>query len=624
MILWLAFVPPLLIGWLIWRFGVDAPLVDEWSMVHDIKRYLEGSWNATDIFRPHNSHRIALSRLILVPLAVATDWDPRWAMRLGWAIMVGGAALVVHGARVPRVLHSPHALQAPRAHWLHALVVLTGSVAWFSASQYENWVWEFMISALLATVGVVATLCLLRVEGLSWLRLGAAAAVAVLASFSHGLGLAAWAGGGMVIVLSEDRRRLVKALAWAALAIVFCYLYSRGGGGSTSYVWQHPLRYGYFFLTFLGAAPASFTGSAWPPSDSGIGAVAGAIGLAAAALLAVVGWRQRERMEPADRFAWGLIAASIAAALLAGLGRAVAGGPAAYASRYITHATPLWIGLLVLLEGRHRRQWSELFDKPRSARRSGPPGFAIPAAVATLLVAFSWGSLVRVPEFQGRQRILTLPREALAHGGPEPFLAALHPEVIQVRTGLPVLERHHLSVFRSPVPPRIAGTEPLATFEQRVEVDSIPRFQDRLPTSVSVRVLNPSTATPWPYLGPDFNQAGAVRLSSRWWQGTTLIREGPRTNLPFDFAPGGQATLRLCLEPPPRAPTNSRSACCRREWRGFRIAARRAFDNRSRSLRCFCANPGASCNWPTAYSSETPVPELRELCHSRCKVPLVP
>jgi len=74
----LILAPPLLIGILIFRNGVDVPVLDEWDDTAPLfEKVADGSLGFGDFYAQHNEHRIFFPRLIFVALGRLTHWDIR-------------------------------------------------------------------------------------------------------------------------------------------------------------------------------------------------------------------------------------------------------------------------------------------------------------------------------------------------------------------------------------------------------------------------------------------------------------------------------------------------------------------------------------------------------------------
>src|SRR5215468_5425056 len=82
----LILAPPFLIGILIFKYGVDSPVMDEWDGTAPLfEKMADGSLRFGDFFAQHNEHRIFFPRLIFFALGRLTHWDVRaevWAIWL--------------------------------------------------------------------------------------------------------------------------------------------------------------------------------------------------------------------------------------------------------------------------------------------------------------------------------------------------------------------------------------------------------------------------------------------------------------------------------------------------------------------------------------------------------------
>jgi hypothetical protein len=222
-----------------------------------------------------------------------------------------------------------------------------------------------------------------------------------------------------------------------------------------------------------------------------------------------------------------------------GLGRAEGGRAMAMASRYMGLTTPFWVAVagLVGLVALHRR----------ALRRR------VHAALLVLGLSLAASSLLSWDTFRERWRGLW-PALAEAHlpRAPDRVLAAFHPEVHQVRDGLPVLERLRLSFFREGfVRPPVPGRLPV--FDQVLAVKPpVPRFSAGRVSRPRVIVANPGPAS-WSALGRgSMTMERAVRLSYRWLarDGAVVVEDGERTELPRDLPPGGRVELRAVVRAP--------------------------------------------------------------------------
>ena len=77
--------PPLLIGLLIFRDGVDIPFWDEWDGTAPLfEKMAAGTLGFADFFAQHNEHRILFPRLIFFGLGRLTHWNVRAELFVIW------------------------------------------------------------------------------------------------------------------------------------------------------------------------------------------------------------------------------------------------------------------------------------------------------------------------------------------------------------------------------------------------------------------------------------------------------------------------------------------------------------------------------------------------------------
>lgn len=535
----LAFVPALLTAFLVWRYAVDVPVLDQWSMVDDLEAAASGRWSVEDVMRSHNGHRIAVSRLILVPLALTTGWNTRFEVALS-LVAAGGLVLVLAVGLAPAPLH--RAVRQPIA-----LLALAGSsLAVFSLAAWENWMWGIQLSAYLAALLAMAALFMLAASRLRWWPCALAAVLAVLASFSQGPGLVAWPAGLILLVVhpGPPRRRASLAVAWSLLMVALVLFYVQdlpgdAGSGSLSRDWiDHPLRALVFSLSVLGAPVSSFTGSAWPPQTSTVAPVAGALLLVVSGLLLAATWR-RAASARESLFAGGALLFACGVAAQITLGRAQMGLPAAMASRYVTLVVVAWAVTIALAArvalstGAHR------------VRRRAAAGWAVGAYVGLLV-----SSVASLPYFPSRQQLLVPAAEALKTGSPTELLARLHPEVEQVTAGSPVLSELGLSVFRMPEEQASARSrDALTSFQQRMTaLDAPPAVVAGSRFVVPIEVVNESGES-WP---SSSDSRWPVNLSYHWLpeQDGELVIDGERTSLPRRLDAGESAVVEAAIEAP--------------------------------------------------------------------------
>ena len=536
----------LLLGSLLWRYGVDVPLIDQWSLVEDLGKARAGEWGLAELWRSHNGHRILLPRVILVPTALLTGWNTRYEMVLSllaacalFALLAWMALLALGARQIAR----------------YGLALAALATVVFSLSQWENWLWGIQLCVFLVVSCGVACLVALMKARLGALALLGAMLLALLATVSQAPGLVAWPVGAAILVwrsFAEGRKLVPATVAWCAVGLAVWVLYflpapgDATNPGDTSYVLDHPLRTLVFALSVVGAPVASFTGSPWPPDPSVTAPIAGALALGVTAVLAW-SWLASDRGQRSRAvLPIAVCAFALSSAALVALGRASMGAPAAMASRYITLMTPFWAVHLVFVVA---RGWPGGGDQ-----RPGLGAIFARAWTVAVVGGLTASSLASLAMFPSRHTLLVPARQALYEGGPRELLQRLHPEVDQqVIPQMSTLARLRLSVFRDrdevPAPEPIEGL--LTDFRQ--ELRALTTLPDRMAPGEIVRLpieLGNPTAETW---SPMARSPNGVNLSYRWLDastGTVVVRDGHRSFLEAPLEAGQSVVLEAVVQAP--------------------------------------------------------------------------
>jgi hypothetical protein len=212
----------------------------------------------------------------------------------------------------------------------------------------------------------------------------------------------------------------------------------------------------------------------------------------------------------------------------------------------MTHTIPFWISVagLSALAG---AEPGEGTFRGLNLGIWGRAGFAVG------LILMALGSAFGMPQFSARSAALLPAREALRGDQDPALLARLHPELHQVYANIGVLQRRRLSVFRnlSDFKPTPARMQPLRSFRQYlVPLQLHPVVDAACEFSATIKVVNPTLET-WPRVG-DESGAFAVHLSYHWLaaDGTPVVFDGIRTQLPRNLEPGSWASVRAQIAAP--------------------------------------------------------------------------
>ena len=405
----LILAPSLLIGILIFKNGVDTPVLDEWDGTAPLfEKMQDGTLGVADFFAQHNEHRIFFPRLIFFALGRLTQWDIRAELWIIWLLALVCLFSVQQMARrsvgAPRrPLRTPHpdllpvgegtALPAkvgekqllsqslplgethaippvrlgpevradlqhsPTTFWL----MFAASVLLFSPLGVANFLWGFQVGFLLPLACV--TTCIWTAASVRYpFNFLLAIILCTICTFSIASGFTSWLLIIPVLLLANAPSPSSRKwwTIWGSLFSLELLLYFWDYEQPPNHppVWwflAHPITAVEYVLLFFGG-PFSY-GTNLPPNPVGLGT--GTLLL----LMFLIGgfyiWRQRSnRSLVGDALPWLTLAmVTVTSAVLMMIGRAGFGPGQARASRYVPFAAMLPIALVALIPLVYRH-WS--------------------------------------------------------------------------------------------------------------------------------------------------------------------------------------------------------------------------------------------------------------------------
>ena len=364
--------PPLVIGLLIFRNGVDIPFLDEWDGTAPLfEKMMAGTLGFADFFAQHNEHRILFPRLIAFGLGRLTHWNVRAELFVIWFL----ALVCLFNIRELTWRSG----QKNSNFWL----LFSSSVLLFSPLSFENFLWGFQIGFLLPLACLTACIWVATYVRHP-LNFVFAILLCTICTFSIASGLTSWLLTTPLLALGQARSTSPKKW-WAVWIcsflfemIVYFYGYEKPAHHpSLWWALGHPVLAVEYVLAFLGS-PFSY-GTELPPLSLALGMGGLLILLLLIAVTYV--WRNRDDRDlVANVLPWLMLAmVAVSSAILTMIGRAEFGAAQAQTSRYVIFAVMLPIALLALAPA-VRSHWTRSF----SARGQ----LAIKAASFLLLSSF--------------------------------------------------------------------------------------------------------------------------------------------------------------------------------------------------------------------------------------------
>ena len=346
--------PPLLIGLLIFRDGVDIPFLDEWDGTTPLfEKMAAGTLGFADFFAQHNEHRILFPRLIFFGLGRLTHWNIRAELAVIWFLALVSLFNIWQLTR--------HSGRKDASFWL----LFSASVLLFSPLSFENFLWGFQIGFLLPLACITACIWVAAYVRHPF-NFVFAIMLCTICTFSIASGLSSWLVATPLLALAQARS--ISSRKWWAIWIcaflveVLAYFYGYEKPVHHPPLWwslRRPILAGEYVLVFLGG-PFTY-GTSLPPLSLGVGM--GGLLVLILLICAVYIWSRRDdRVLLTDALPWLMLAmVAVSTATLTMIGRSEFGPTQARTSRYVTYAVMLPIALLALAPV-VRSHWARSFS----------------------------------------------------------------------------------------------------------------------------------------------------------------------------------------------------------------------------------------------------------------------
>ncbi len=422
-------------------YAVDLPVWDEWwGFVPLLQKYFSGTLQFADFWAQHNEHRIVLPKLLLLGLAMVSDYDVRWDMAASIVF-----ALLFYACIGLHLFLNRRALGMERGWiWLWALT----AYAVFSLRQHENWFWGFQVQWYMNVFGMALGAFVLTNKRLTPGVFAVLVCCGLFSLFSLSAGALYWVLVPVFLLLMQLRGATIPRIwaylcVWCALfgVLLFFYFLGLAGGnypGGLLHFFKTPGDGVRYVLLYLGGLLTEI--GSMDLFSLAVGAAGLAIFLCGGVWIL---WRANAARCRASLFFLFLGSYALGCALVTGLGRSGFGLSQASSSRYTTISLLLWLAVLYLLyaavANASFREWKE----------------KLRGAVLVLLLCACFGGIIyrgytSLPYIRFASDVYSQARLALRFA-PDPRILqniCHEPEIFVVQTR-PFLQRNRLSVFRT-------------------------------------------------------------------------------------------------------------------------------------------------------------------------------
>ena len=326
----LAFLPPILLLLILFRFGVNVPFWDQWEFVVIWQKFHQGTLGFADFWVQHNEHRILLPRILMFLSGLATNWNVKFELYISFIISLASFLLII------KLLQNSAVLVKNKG----TILLVSISFLFFSLVQYGNWLWGWQIQWFLSVFGlllVIWSLYRYKIENIYFLL---AIAGGFIATYSLGNGLLAF-GVGVALLLMLNKKRLAFLYALISIPVIGIHFigYHRPEQSiSIKYTVLHIHEFIDYVFTYLG-------GSMSPNLESA--KYTGVIILCMFVASIILVYQRKTTL--LKMYPWLVLAGyAILSAVITGMSRLTFGGATqAYSSRYTTISILFVIGTVV-------------------------------------------------------------------------------------------------------------------------------------------------------------------------------------------------------------------------------------------------------------------------------------
>ena len=336
----LAIMPPLILGLIIWRYGVNIPFGDQWDALG--KLFLAAAEDRvtwSQLMEQHNETRILFPNLLFLALAKLTNWNTKAEMLATFVLACLVSLSIYCLSRITL-----------KSYWGHPICFLLANLLIFHPIQYENWLWGFQVINFVPIAAITISLAFIFASVPWSIKLLASSIVSIIATFSFSNGVLCWIIIFPALVSKSIQDKVNKTwviFVWLAIATTsmtfYLYNYHRLPVTiTTDEILARPALVVEYYLALLGAP-------LFPHSVSNSQIAGGAI------LFTFVGfclyfWQQRRNIWLINWFLpW--LSIGFYVLLSAGfitIGRIGLGIGTSLSSRYITCTSYLLIALIYL------------------------------------------------------------------------------------------------------------------------------------------------------------------------------------------------------------------------------------------------------------------------------------
>ncbi len=413
----------------VWTLYQPLPLDDHMDFMIDMQRWYDGVWQAADLWKQHNEHRILIPRLFFLIDVLFFNGDNVFLITLN---------IVLQALHVLLFWHIIAQADLPRP--AHGAAVCASALFLLSAANLDNFLWAFQIQFILVFFAVsAACVALFTCSSRRGRWLALTIVLGFIATFSLANGVLVWP---LLIGLA-----VIGGLGWRTTSMIAIAGFVIGGSCLLSFQphpgHASPLESVRQPLTVLHYTALYLSGPFGRLLGRWFGVALGSLGLLVTLSLAIEAMWNRRRLSTARLVLLGIGGFVVASAFVTALGRINFPLEQALSARYFTPALIYWIATIVsCLAQRSPLLW----------RRRAAVGLGLGCLVvlSVLLVPQQYAEIRRWTVRTNDVKVGTA--ALLVNVQDDEAVRAIYPFPYRVWLGNDMLRAHQLSIYSKPLP----------------------------------------------------------------------------------------------------------------------------------------------------------------------------
>ena len=161
--------PAIVLGLLLYLYGVDVPFWDQWSVVGLAEALRLRILTFGQLFAQFNEHRVFFPRVLLLGIDALAHGNVKYELAALWLL---GAVVLLNVYRLARLTLQGTAVRLLTGTFLASLLI-------FSPLQYQNWLWGFQVTLLVPIACLTTALAVTYSIRNSWVALFLSPALSV-------------------------------------------------------------------------------------------------------------------------------------------------------------------------------------------------------------------------------------------------------------------------------------------------------------------------------------------------------------------------------------------------------------------------------------------------------------